>query len=806
MAALSSESKQLLNACPACETVIDVTECAPYSKIACPNCNEAMRVRREFGHYEINAKIGEGGMSRVFRATDPSLNRQVALKILLDQFSQDDERIAQFEKEARLTASFSHPNVVKLYSVGHDQGYFFLVMELIEHGSLDELITAEGKTTERQALTWAQETALGLQAAFQNGLIHRDIKPGNILLSRNRSAKLVDFGLALMFERDRDGSDDIWATPYYVPPEKLRRETEDLRSDIYSLGGTLYHLLVGKPPIEVKTGTFEELTRLKAKRMPLQATAPLLSPGTWALVDRMMAYEPNQRHPDYESLLADIDACLDGLTSSGQIAGTGAHERFLAKQRAMRARAQRRWKIAFGVIASIGSAAACLWGLQFLQSTNPSHPPKTSTTNGGFEVEEDSGNQAVSETFLEGRSALLAGNYNLAATHFQSVYRAEGVSSSIKGWSTFNNGIAQLMQGNRDGADDAFTLLGLQEEFDQTRLDGFFQQVSGWMRGDDVIPDTVAETVQPGFCQSIALLAYGLKNWELGAFDHASVHFARFQEVDPDTDFDWIKEYRGLIKDHQADLTLLETGFDASAISDVNLIARKRDDMNRVIEQASTPKAKDALTKRFLALKQRETELQSKANAANAAKEDRLGRAELSKLRTVLLAIKPLGPKLEFAEALRQLGRQTQGFESTRGLQAASDHLWMWQTAHDFASNLSGHQGNLRTRQGREVNGEVVSVQSSGLTVKNPRGITTTLAMSDLAPGSLARFARQVLEGTRDSNLYYQRQEQLVLFAHCAGLRQLSTIEAKTLAYENQPFRDRWQRLQSLTHHTSTKP
>ena len=275
--------------------------------MACPACETTTRMRQVIQHYEIEREIGRGGMSRVFLAKDPSLDRQVALKVLLDQFNHDDERLKQFEKEAQITASFAHPNVVKVYAVGRDQGDLFIVMELVENGNLDERIATLGKVPERQALTWAHETAQGLQAAYQNGLIHRDVKPGNILLAQDHSAKLVDFGLALMFQREVDDSEDVWATPFYVSPEKLIGEPEDHRSDIYSLGATLYHLLVGKPSFDVVTGSYEELHAAKTQPLPMKALIAQASGGTCALVNRMMAVSPNDRPPDYEALLAEIE-------------------------------------------------------------------------------------------------------------------------------------------------------------------------------------------------------------------------------------------------------------------------------------------------------------------------------------------------------------------------------------------------------------------------------------------------------------------------------------------------------------------
>ena len=126
-----SSVKHLMNACPSCGEVMDVSLCDPYSKVICPECSTAIRVRADFLHFRIEKKIGEGGLSRVFRAVDQTLNRQVALKILSPEFSKDSKRAKEFEREARITASISHPNVVKVFSAGSDQEHYFMAMELV---------------------------------------------------------------------------------------------------------------------------------------------------------------------------------------------------------------------------------------------------------------------------------------------------------------------------------------------------------------------------------------------------------------------------------------------------------------------------------------------------------------------------------------------------------------------------------------------------------------------------------------------------------------------------------------------------
>ena len=147
-----TEEDRLLNACPSCNHIIDVSDFEPYSKILCEKCSDTIRVRTSFHHFQIKEQIGIGGMSRVFRAMDTALNREVALKILNRQCSNDERRVAQFEREARITAAMSHPNVVKVFSSGKDQGYFYIAMELVTGGSLDDKIRKEKRVTEPKML------------------------------------------------------------------------------------------------------------------------------------------------------------------------------------------------------------------------------------------------------------------------------------------------------------------------------------------------------------------------------------------------------------------------------------------------------------------------------------------------------------------------------------------------------------------------------------------------------------------------------------------------------------------------------
>jgi len=237
-----------------------------------------MVVGKFLGDYELLEVMGRGGMGVVYRALDRGLARSVALKILRKDQAQNGF-LSELEAEAAVTASINHPHVVKVFTTGTMQGRFFIAMELVDKGTLDQLIELQGRVGEAQALEIASQMAQGLRAAHQHGLIHRDVKPGNILFADAHTAKIVDFGLAIMEEAAK-GSDEIWGTPYYVSPERLDQKPEDFRSDIYSLGATIFHALAGRPPFEAENATMVALKHLKNQAVSLQAFAPWVSGST----------------------------------------------------------------------------------------------------------------------------------------------------------------------------------------------------------------------------------------------------------------------------------------------------------------------------------------------------------------------------------------------------------------------------------------------------------------------------------------------------------------------------------------------
>src|SRR6266581_4957274 len=206
--------------CQACGTAIDTTDAEPLARLPCPNCGEKMKVERTFDHFVVVETLGIGGMGTVYKARDTLLDRFVALKLLRKDLEGGLDSTAELRQEARAAAAVNHPNIVQVFSSGTDHGQFYLVMELVERGSLDDFIEQQTRLPEAQVLEAGIQTAKGLRAAYAKRLIHRDVKPANILFADEHTAKIGDFGLAGVAAETGEAKGEIWGPPYYVAPER----------------------------------------------------------------------------------------------------------------------------------------------------------------------------------------------------------------------------------------------------------------------------------------------------------------------------------------------------------------------------------------------------------------------------------------------------------------------------------------------------------------------------------------------------------------------------------------------------------
>jgi len=306
--------------CHSCNGVIDLTGRSAFAHVECPQCGAVSVVPLQFGNFLLLNPLGVGGMGTVYKAIDLSLSRFLALKILRKKLASQPEFIENFSREARSAAAVNHPNIAQVYSFGEFEGQYYLAMELLERGSLDDRISTLGKLPEKDVLLNGQNISAGLRAAHQRGLLHRDIKPGNILYGEDNTPKIVDFGLARAQAQVGEGSststEPIWGTPYYIAPEKLRGHPEDVRSDIYSLGATLFHALAGRPPFDAATASEVVTKHATQPAHSLKTYAPTIQEFTAHVIGRMLSKNPAERYDSYDELIHDFNEALTNLKLS----------------------------------------------------------------------------------------------------------------------------------------------------------------------------------------------------------------------------------------------------------------------------------------------------------------------------------------------------------------------------------------------------------------------------------------------------------------------------------------------------------
>ena len=308
--------------CHACNAPFDLAGQPGFTQVECPHCHAISVVPLQFGNLLLLSPLGVGGMGTVYKALDLQLNRYVAVKILRSKFAGDPQFIAAFAREARAAAAINHPNIAQVYAFTEQEGQYCLTMELLERGSLDDRITKLGQLPEADVLTIGAGIAGGLRAAQQREMLHRDIKPGNILFNDEGVAKLVDFGLAgAQHEATGPGANVIWGTPYYIAPEKLRGQPEDFHSDMYSLGATLFHALAGRPPFDAQTAAEVLALHASAPAFNLKTYNPAVQDYTAQVIGRMLAKEPTERFVTYDALIQELNHAEQRLLSAKSAPG-----------------------------------------------------------------------------------------------------------------------------------------------------------------------------------------------------------------------------------------------------------------------------------------------------------------------------------------------------------------------------------------------------------------------------------------------------------------------------------------------------
>lgn len=259
--------------------------------------------------YEIIEKVGTGGMADVYKAKCHRLNRNVAIKVLKPEYSDDQTFVSKFRGEAQSAAGLSHPNIVNVYDVGDDGNLHYIVMELVEGITLKSFIERKGKLEIKEAVGIAIQIAQGMEAAHANHIIHRDIKPQNIIISREGKVKVTDFGIAKAASSNTITSNAMGSV-HYISPEQARGGYSDEKSDIYSLGVTLYEMLIGKVPFEGDNAVSVALLHIQGEATPLRQLDPTIPPSLDKIVQKCMQKKPERRYLSASEFIQDLKRSL----------------------------------------------------------------------------------------------------------------------------------------------------------------------------------------------------------------------------------------------------------------------------------------------------------------------------------------------------------------------------------------------------------------------------------------------------------------------------------------------------------------
>jgi eukaryotic-like serine/threonine-protein kinase len=266
--------------------------------------------------YRIMRKLGSGGMANVYLAEDQELGRRVAIKILNDRHAGDEQFVERFRREAKNAAGLSHPNIVSIYDRGEAEGTYYIAMEYLDGRSLKELILTRGPAPVSVAVDYARQMLSALRFAHRNGIVHRDIKPHNVLVDAEGHLKVTDFGIARAGASQMTEEGSIIGTAQYLSPEQARGTTVDQTSDLYSLGIVLYEMLTGQVPFTGDSPVEIAMKHLSATPPPLRAKRPDIPESLELVVMRALAKDPGQRYQSAEEMDADLERVARGLSVS----------------------------------------------------------------------------------------------------------------------------------------------------------------------------------------------------------------------------------------------------------------------------------------------------------------------------------------------------------------------------------------------------------------------------------------------------------------------------------------------------------
>ncbi len=682
--------------CPNCGATVDIADAEPLARVTCPECGGRIRATRFYNHFELRETLGTGGMGTVYKAHDMQLDRDVALKLLRKDLG--PEYANQLQQEARITASVNHPHVVQVFFFGRDHDQYYLVMELVERGTLDDLIAERKKLTEEEVVRTGIEVARGLRAAYKKGLIHRDVKPANILFNDDGMAKISDFGLAGIVEPHPETSGAIWGTPYYVAPERLNNQPEDFRSDIYSLGATLFHAVAGRPPFDGETMSAADLRALKDNPLKLRDVAPEVSRPTAAAVARMIAPDPHLRFHSY-------DAVIQALQKSERIL-RGESEPWRAK--------------AALAIAAVTLLVLVFGWIFFVRPRPPDNPAAMASATLSFDVNRE---------FDAGRRQIIDGNYAKARATFARLASETKNKQPIYDWALLNQAVADLLD-----QQDSIMHQALHEvenagttNFADPSLGTFLLEIAkrANARSTVALSDVPNHAAKP-----FALFLLGLTDVQLGHFNDAEALLTSFVGSQPPQTLSWIGEYKPIARKYLADsqdiLKWREQYGSAKTMTEITRALNSLQDVIGRLQKNTAISAEALLSQKILAARLRDLEAPNKS-AREKQHRDLLAH-ETAQLTTALRRYQQLVSKYDFAGAAAVIRKLSLTEPSLRQMQSnyqnAADWLVEWKATLINDLNVHGYNGAV-VANNTQYSG-VAGATADKLRIKIPYGVAET--------------------------------------------------------------------------------
>lgn len=783
--------------CSACGCKMDISTLLPYTNVVCPDCGHHTRVKCELGHYLLTARHAVGGMSMVFAARDTTLQRDVAIKILNEEYSKDEVRMQQFEHEALITAGISHPHIVRVYTVGQTAGVYFIAMEMVPGENLEQRIAKEGAVKEDELLPIASEIIAGLDAAHDAGLIHRDVKPGNILFDAAGHVKIVDFGLALVTQGGKAKADEIWATPYYVPPEALDGIEEDFRSDIYALGATLYHAFSGQPPISSETKSTREVRKAKENIPPLAKVAPWLKPETCYLVDKAMAINPEDRFSSYAEM---EQACEDAYQVTQ---GNGASEPIHSKERARRRGASHKGLISLIAISAVVLALLVVAGYMVIQkkSATPDEAPVLGATEEPVEQAEvsDDGEYSpevaakVSSMFRSSHAFLEEKKYDEAKDVFIQLMRNPDVQEPAATWAGVEAVIATWLSGNPG---DASSAIGQVRQHMQQREISNDSEMGRLVHRLGSLQSIKNPEVKENTMEVVHLMAVALKNWEMGAWQDAVPLFKRIVQM-PFAEGSPLSVYPEISKRYLADYRCLRPMFDQSEPTSIEQARARLDELKQALGELQTRgRAKFHIRVWQIRLMVHIREMREQAEREGIEKN------KAPRYTEVMPKFRELVAKAHFAKASELLQDVR---INEHAVEERDAYVYLTDSASAFLGGLEevipdqGVALEVTDLEGK-VYQEILGSKPGGLRLKGENG-EVFLPWGKLQPDSVLLIHQKAFRQTLGTLEGQLRTEQAVCYAWLTGLLDKAKRAASVLSEVNGNFEKQWEATMKALHH-----